>query len=133
MDDTPQWEWAHEWATEARATGAAKVANLLADLAADAPRAYTAHLLSLPIATAAIALGMSPAVLLATLGRLSEARLITHTVSHADTCRASVEIILHPARSRAAAFAECPRGIAPSEPSAPPALSAQPVLAAVNT
>lgn len=105
-------------ATAPRAVCTARVANLASD-----GRADTARVLSLPIATATTVLGMSPAVRMTILDRQSESRLITPTVSRADTSLASVEIALRPAHGygQPAAPQERPRQtLIPSAASAHP-------------
>ncbi|WP_431683619.1 hypothetical protein [Kitasatospora sp. KL5] len=67
--------------------GQARVGGFLADLAEDTPRACTAPHLRLPLADAALALGLPLGVLLEALAALEEAGLLSRT---ADT-----EILLH--------------------------------------
>ncbi|WP_354637855.1 hypothetical protein [Kitasatospora camelliae] len=83
-----------QWALAARAVGLGQVGNLLADLAEDMPRSYTAARLRIPVAPTALALGLPTALLLAALERLEEEQLITHTLDGTDPEQLHAEIVL---------------------------------------
>lgn len=90
-------DWLAPWVAKAHsALEGGSLAGFLADLATTAPALgrAAAHIISLPVHSAARALGTSPEVLTTALAQLSEAGLLTYSYDGApDAAHATITLL----------------------------------------